>query len=294
MSRRIETQTSRTAEMTCLSRAASYSETDVRYKSGDWVAPLILPRFFQVLLRIGFARRIFIRRFFPPGMYEYVIARTKYIDDAFRKAVQDEFAQILIMGAGFDSRAIRFPSRAGKTKVFELDAPITQQAKIGQYQRRQISVPSNLIFVPIDFERQTLSQRLTEAGFQKGCQSLFVVEGLTMYLQPESIAQTFAVISEYAGKGSRVVFDYVLASVLRGENLYDGESEIRELVKQVGERWRFGIEKGTAEVFLKQYGFKLVDHQDAGELKDRYFRTAEGAIANRMNRTHCIVVGEKD
>ena len=294
MARRIETQTSRTAEWTCLSRAASYAETDERYKSGDWVAPLILPRYMQVLLKIGLIRQLFTGRIFVKGMYEYVIARTKYIDAVFQKAVQDEFAQILILGAGFDSRAIRFPSQDGKTKVFELDAPITQQAKIGQYQQRQIAIPSNLVFIPIDFERQTLPQRLTEEGFQKGCPSLFILEGLTMYLHPESIDQTFAVIREYAGKGSRVVFDYVLASVLRGENLYYGESEIRKQVTQVGEQWRFGIEKGEAGAFLSRYGFRLADHRDADELEDIYFRTANGTITNRMNRTHCIVVGEKD
>lgn len=70
MARRIETETSRTAEWTCLSRAASYLETDEHYKSGDWVAPLIFPRFFQVLLKIGFARKIFTKRIFVKGMYE--------------------------------------------------------------------------------------------------------------------------------------------------------------------------------------------------------------------------------
>jgi methyltransferase (TIGR00027 family) len=294
MTRRLETRTSRTAEWTCLSRAASYAETDVRYKSGDWVAPLILPELFRPIVGIGFARRIFIRTFFPKGIYKYVIARTKFIDQVFDQAMRDGFAQILMMGAGFDSRAIRLPSRDGKTKVFELDAPITQQAKIGQYQQRKISVPANLIFVPIDFERQTLSQRLTEVGFRKDCATLFVLEGLTMYLEPESIAQTFTVISEYAGKGSRVVFDYVLASVLRGEALCYGESEIRETVNQAGEQWRFGIEQGAVGTFLKPYSFKLVEHQDAGDLENRYFRTAEGMITDPMNSTHCIAVGERE
>lgn len=114
-----------------------------------------------------------------------------------------------------------------------------------------------------------------------------------MYLQPESIAQTFAVIGEYAGRGSRVVFDYVLASVLRGENLYFGEREIRESVTQVGEQWRFGIEKGEAGALLSRYGFRLADHRDAGELEERCFGTAKGAMSKPMNETHCLVIGEK-
>jgi len=88
--------------------------------------------------------------------------------------------------------------------------------------------------------------------------------------------------------------NYVLASVLRGENLYYGEREIRESVNQVGEQWVFGIEKGQMGAFLSRYGFRLADHWEASELEDRYFRTTNGIVTNQMNRTHCIVTGEKD
>lgn len=293
VSRRIETKTSRTAELTCIARAVSYFETREQYKSNDWVAPHLVPPYLQVPMRIGFLRRTVWGRLAPKGMYEYVIARTKYIDDVFQQALKDEFAQILILGAGFDSRGIRFAKAASKTTVFELDAPITQRAKIALYRRRGIGIPPALIFIPIDFENQTLSQRLTESGFHKGSKSLFLLEGLTMYLEPESLERTFAVISEYAGRASRVLFDYVLASVIRGESLPPEESEIRQSVIQVGEQWRFGIEKGQVEAFLTRFGFRLIEHQNAVELENRYFRTAEGTTAGHINRTHCIVIGEK-
>ena len=104
MERRIEKYTSRTAQMTCLSRACSVLEKDNHYKSDDTIAPLLVPGFIKSLLHIALARKLFSRMVAPKGIYEYVIARTKYIDAVFEQALAEHFDQILIFGAGFDSR----------------------------------------------------------------------------------------------------------------------------------------------------------------------------------------------
>jgi O-methyltransferase involved in polyketide biosynthesis len=106
------------------------------YKSNDYIAPLLLPRLFIPVIKIGFFRNFFKNRFFPPGMYEYVITRTKFIDTVFREALIDGFDQILIFGAGFDSRGVRFVDLNKKTKIFELDAAVTQEAKINQFKKK--------------------------------------------------------------------------------------------------------------------------------------------------------------
>jgi len=72
----------------------------------------------------------------------------------------------------------------GNAKVFELDVSVTQQAKIGQYQQRHLAVPPNLIFISIDIDKESLSMKLEEAKFCKERRSLFILEGLVMYLQP--------------------------------------------------------------------------------------------------------------
>ena len=237
MSRRIEKTTSRTAEWTCLTRAASSVERMEQYKSKDDIALLLVPTFFKWLLKVPFMRRLFAKMAAPRGIYEYVIARTKYIDHAFDKALEEQFDQILIFGAGFDTRALRFQTKTKGTKIFELDVPITQKAKIGQYHRRGLHVPSNLIFIPIDFDRDSLPQKLDEAGFKKNKKNLFILEGLLMYLQPESVHETLEIIRAYSGVNSRIVFDYVYASVLRQENLYYGEKGIFKSVSKAKEQW---------------------------------------------------------
>jgi methyltransferase (TIGR00027 family) len=279
--------------MTCVSRAASSFEKNCYYRSDDHIAVRLLPTFVRILIHISLFRRIFVRIFAPRGVYEYVIARTRYIDAVFEKALIERFDQILLFGAGFDSRALRFQAVGLHTRIFELDAPPTQQAKIKQYGKRNLSIPPNLVLVPIDFDKESLSQKLDMAGFGKKRRSLFILEGLLMYLEPASVRTTFHTIQEYAGTGSRIVFDYVQASVLRHENTLYGEAGLAKTVSKAGEQWRFGIEPVEIESFTATYGFEVSDNKCARELESSYFQDENGRLAGRVNATHCLVTAER-
>ena len=292
MKKRIESTTSRTAEMTCVSRACSALETNPYYKSDDYIAPLLLPSGLKPFLHLPLARKLFTKVAAPKGIYEYVIARTKYIDAVFRQALVENFDQILIFGAGFDTRAFRFQDMLGNTRVFELDAQATQRAKINQYQKRHLSVPPSLTFIAIDFDKESLSRKLDKAGFYRKRRNLFILEGVVMYLQPESVDATFQVIREYAGRESLVVFDCVYASVLRKEGIYYGETGAVHTVSGVGEQWHFGIEKEQLEEFLAKYEMQLIDHKDAKDLEQAYFSDSNGKVVGRINGTHRLVTAE--
>jgi methyltransferase (TIGR00027 family) len=287
--KRIETETSRTAELTCFCRAVSSLEKDRCYRSDDRVALSLLPDFLRLLIHIPFAGRLLLKVFTAKGIYEYVIARTKYVDAVFRQALSDQFSQILLFGAGFDTRALRFQEEARQTKIFEMDAPPMLEAKLGQYQKRHLIIPSNTVFVPIDFDRESLPLKLDQARFRRDEKSLFIMEGVLEYLQPQSVDQTFRTIRELAGAGSEVLFNYVFASVLRHEHMCYGEEGAIKTLAKVGESWHFGIEKGEIGQFLSRYGFELRDHRDARELEEMYFKDPAGKIVGRVNGTHCIV-----
>jgi len=263
------------------------------YSGPDDIAYVLVPTFFKLLLKSRWLFKLFRQRFFPKGIYEYVIARTKYFDAVFTEALEHGFDQIVIFGAGFDSRALRFSKFNKGTRVFELDAPITQQEKLKAYQSKRLVIPENLVFVPIDFNKESLEEKTAYAGFVTGKKSLFLLEGVTMYLSQDAIESTFCFITDVSGTGSLIVFDYIYAGVLRKESKYYGERDIYKTVATAGEEWMFGLEESEVEQFLSRYGFQQKDHSGTQELEDRYFRNSRGFIVGKINGTHAIVTSIK-
>ena len=178
MKKRIEEKTSRTAEYTCSSRAASYYEKNQFYHSDDYIAAQMVPWYIKPLIWNGFIRRNLLSVMAPKGAYEYVIARTKYIDSVFKQAVSEGVEQVLIFGAGFDSRSIRLLPPDSQVKVFEVDAEVTQKAKMGRLVEIGVGLPENTVFVAVDFNKEDPEQKLVENGLLYGKRCLFIMEGL--------------------------------------------------------------------------------------------------------------------
>ncbi|MBN2352430.1 MAG: SAM-dependent methyltransferase [Spirochaetales bacterium] len=289
MENRINEATSMTAAMTCSIRAASFYEKDSCLKSDDFVAPLLLPRIMQPMVRSGLIRRTFMRFLAPKGIYEYVIARTKYIDGALQASLNDGVRQVVFFGAGYDTRAIRFHESGRGTIFYELDSPLTQEAKIGQFRKRGIVAPPTCRFIPIDFNRESPQEKLRAAGFHPEEKSLFILEGVLMYLGVEAVEETLRIMRELMSPGSRAVCDFIYRSVLRRENLYYGEEGIYKRVNKYGEAWKFGIEKCDMTSFFPARGFRVVEIADAALLEDRFLK---GEKRHRMNGTHCIAMLE--
>ena len=288
--RTIDRKASNTAGYTCFSRACATREKDERFRGPDYMAEVFLPLFAKGILNVPFLRRFFMKRIAPSGIYEYVLARTKLLDEIFIDALEDNVSQIVLLGAGMDTRALRFKSRNEGTKIFELDIRTTQRPKIEILNRRGVGLPEEIVFVSIDFNRQSLSEVLLAAGYQGNERSLFLWEGVTMYLTSDAVDSTLAFIRDSGAEGSMVVFDYIYASVLRRENRYYGEKEIFERVSKAGEGWTFGIEEGAIEEFLSERGFRIISHYAPPDLEKAYLTADDGALFGRINGTHCIVI----
>jgi len=289
--RRIESKSSRTAGFICMYRAASYLEKNKFYKSDDYIAPKLLPGLLHFLIKYKLIN--FNWPFFPKGIYEYVIARTKYIDDIFKESIKVGIEQILLFGAGFDTRAVRFADINTNTKIFELDTIHTQKAKVEQFKKRNISLPKNITFIPIDFNVDSVSEKLTSHGFMQNKTTLFILEGIIQYLKEEAVDELFKMLYMLSAFDSKVVFDYIYTSVLRKENIYYGEKDIYKKVNDAREPWLFGIEKGEVGAFASKYKFNLIQNLDAEALKKMFFRDNEGHTVGKINGTHCIAYIKK-
>jgi methyltransferase (TIGR00027 family) len=288
--RRIETKASRTAAYTCFSRACATREKDPRFRGPDTLAEVILPPIPRFTLEFAPARKFLMHKMFPAGIYEYVCARTKVMDAAFLEALEARFAQIVLLGAGFDTRALRFGVCNHGTKIFELDAPTTQEPKLEIFRKKGLIPPPELVFVSINFNQEDIFEVLTRAGYQDGQKTFFLWEGVCMYLNTQAVDNTLAFIQKHAARGSRIIFDYIYASVLRQENRYYGEQDIYKTVANAGESWTFGLEEGEVEPFLAERGFELLAHYTPVELEKLFLSTEDGALHGRVNGTHCIVL----
>ncbi len=288
--RTIERKGSSTAGYTCFSRACAVREKDERFRGPDYLAEIFPPLIPQILLNVPFLRKWSMRKMFPTGIYEYVMARTQLLDEVFADALDRGFPQIVLLGAGMDTRALRFQSRNKGTTIFELDIHATQRYKLMVLKRKKIVLPKMLVFAPIDFSKQHLADVLSEVGYQEKQKTLFLWEGVTMYLEPEAVDGTLAFIRGSAAEGSIVAFDYIYASVLRRENRFYGEQGIYDTVARTGEGWTFGIEAGAIEGFLAERGLKLLSHYTPSDLEAVYLTAEDGTRFGRINGTHCIVI----
>jgi len=224
-----------------------------------------------------------------PGVNGFLIARERYIDDVLRDFINQGLQQLVILGAGYDSRAYRF-DLPGRVKTFEVDHPVTQTDKLEKVQKVFGRNPEHITYVPVDFNTQTLSERLFSSGYDPGLISLFIWQGVTMYLTPEAIDTTLAFIVKSAAPGSAIVFDYVYRAVLDGIQKQSEISGMRRYRFMTGEGLTFGIPEGTAEAFLRRRGFQQVKDITTDELKAAYF-TGKNA-SRKVAGGYGIVIGK--
>src|SRR5262245_17725799 len=113
-----------------------------------------------------------------------------HIDSKVRAAVAEGIDELIILGAGLDSRAYRMTKELAKTRVFELDFPPTQE-----YKKRRVNavlgkMPANVTYVGIDFAKQTLDEVLSAAGHRASAKALFLMEGVMVYIPADAVTST--------------------------------------------------------------------------------------------------------
>ena len=227
-----------------------------------------------------------------PGSYEWVVGRTFFFDEVFKKALDDKITQIVIMGAGFDTRVYRFQEKLGDTVAYELDLPSIQNIKIQRLKNNQIAIPENVRYVPIDFTKDVLFEKLEEAGYSKLEKSLFLWEGVTEYLTDTAFDSTMKSIRNNSPPGSLLAFSYIYRSVVEGTKEYYGTKQIVRMVARNGEPYKYGISEGEIEKFLSDRGYRLVRHLNAEDLERTYLTGEDGRLYGRICGHNCVVLSK--
>lgn len=213
-----------------------------------------------------------------PGLSSSIIARVRYFDDTLKKFNKKGLEQLVILGAGYDTRAYRIEGLKEKVKVFEVDHPNTQNFKKEKITEIFGSLPDHVTYVPIDFETQKLDQMLFKNGYQKSLKTLFIMEGLIMYIPTEAVDETLNFVVNNSGRGSQIIFDYYPESVIDGTTDLVVGQNIRNFVIQRGEPLQFGIEANKINQFLSSYGFSKIRNVTSADYKKAFF---DGKNKNR-------------
>lgn len=202
----------------------------------------------------------------------FTAARSRIAEDALSRAVERGGRQIVILGAGLDTFALRNPH--GDLDIYEVDHPATQAEKLQRLADAQIALPPWLSLVPVDFERDDLGEKLVAAGLQQNSPAFFTWLGVVPYLTQAAIGRTLDFISSI--QNSEVVFDYMEPPEAFSEELRQIEKARAEQLEKMGERSDSRFEPADMAEILRAHGFCVLEEIDFQEIASRFGRAIQG------------------
>jgi methyltransferase (TIGR00027 family) len=209
----------------------------------------------------------------------WMCIRSRFTEDLVEGAISSGVRQYVILGAGLDSFAYRRSDLTTRIRVFEVDHPASQSWKQDRLHHLGIEIPENLVFAPVDFERQTLREGLVSAGFDFAHTAVFSWIGVTMYLTPDAIQATLGTVSQCT-PGTQVVLTY--NQPRRVLDLFSRQvtSTFEAIASELGEPFVSLFVPDEIEGLLRNHGFEDIVHFGPQEALAAWFGgAADVAIA---------------
>jgi len=280
----IEATPSRTALSTSLMRALHARRDPAPLLDDPWGDRLV-PEVF----RDGFRKRILARMdsearaaaLRTPGSilddfllantaYPGVVIRSRYAEDALHAAVERGIRQYVLIGAGFDSFALRRPAFAETLEILEIDHPATQQLKLQRIKACGITLPPSVHFIAADLANESLSTALARSPYRNDEPGFFSWLGVTVYLTREANLATLRAVAACGAAGSELVFSYVDQIEFAEGGSRSPHSPNAQAVAAMGEPYMSGFNPAELACDLKQVGLELVEDLDGPQMSERY------------------------
>ncbi len=282
----VEKRHSETAIFAALYRAVANKEFKNERFGSDYLAEYFFPFPLKFLIKFKMIRVNLKNKShkFTPGIYEYVLARTAFFDNVFLDALKENIPQIVVLGAGYDTRAYRFQKLNNTTKIIELDISTTQNRKKKCLKKAQIDRPKHVTLVPINLNKESLKNVLEKAGYKNNEKTLFIWEGVNYYLEPESVDATWEFVKNSSHNESLIAFDYAISISEANINNYYGAKEFAQTWEKYhsNEPFIFTIDEGKIESFLEQRGLKIVNHLDNKEIEKKFLLNENGSLIGQV------------
>ena len=264
---------SRTAQIMAFNRALETLLPEDERLFNDPYAHLFLDRGLKMACTLASFKpvRLIVTCVFQskaPGALSSAVARTKYIDDLLQQATAKGIKQLIILGAGFDTRSSRLLC-LNNIAVIEIDHPNTSKIKQEVLKMDQGGLPSNTQYLQIDFNVQNLEDLLVAQKINFNLPTAILWEGVTNYLSAEAIDNTFQVLQRF-GSGSIVIFTYIDKQVLDNPARFKGAEKLMQDLGKLEERWTFGFKPASLASYLLPFRFDLVEDKNAVEYRAQY------------------------
>jgi methyltransferase (TIGR00027 family) len=225
----------------------------------------------RVMMQVASMRKFTIQQTdaIANGIFGGQICRTRYIDDSVQAALSQGIGQVVILGAGLDTRPYRLPGMQG-VKVFEVDLPSVQDDKKKKIQKFLGRLPDHVTFIPIDFDTQNLEEAVAGTPFDPSRPAVFIWEGVTQYITEEAVRRTLAFVGNSA-PGSIIIFTYVLKSIIERRSDIPGADNLMDQVEKDAP-FIFGLEPSSIADFLKPFHLALVADVGNADYQEKYLK----------------------
>ena len=219
-----------------------------------------------------------------PGFYLHFVIRKRCIAESVRAAINNGATQLVIIGAGFDTLSLEIANAFPDLVIIEIDHPATQAWK-----RKALDSLNqrfdNLHLIPLDLSRSTLQEALSgNACYDKEKVSVFVAEGLLMYLQEKEVHEILSFIREYSGMKSKLIFTYIKENRNGSYNFSNASLFTTLWLKMKQETFTWGLNQDQLVPFLDQSGFRLLDCKTHNDLRKLFISAANNGAP--------LVIGE--
>jgi methyltransferase (TIGR00027 family) len=208
--------------------------------------------------------------------YANVIMRTRYTEDALQAGASQGVRQYVLIGAGFDSFALRRPGFAADLQIFEIDFPATQSLKVERIDACGIALPDSVHFIAADLSKESVAAALARSSFETNRLTFFSWLGVTMYLTREANLATLRSIASCSPAGSEVVFTYFDERIFQAQS--ESFRELEQRVAAMGEPFLSGFNPAELAAKLAACGLDLVEDLNGSAAAARYDRGGEHGL----------------
>lgn len=252
---------------------------------GKTLLKLIPKPWFRFLVKM-------VECFGVPGFVPHCVLRKHCLEDAVLEYLQRGFSQVIILGAGFDTLALRFHRKYEKVRFFEVDFPATQEVKRRALKKRNLP-NNNMLFVPVDFTHEEWTEKLaSDVGFNPELDTVFVAEGVLMYLTEAQVKMALSFMSDAKGANRVAIFTFMEMQPNGSISFRNSSQAVEWWLKIKGEVFQWGVKLAEIPSFLQSVGLRKMKIFNTDDFRQTYLqgRSLENIT---LAEGECVCVAEK-